>query len=207
MVLHLTRPSIALQKTIPQNAQNIRVPSSYKKQRALRKTSVLGIGGMGTVYLAEQQHPPREVAVKQANHKFSSAKEIIFQEAMIAGALEHPAIVPIYEVRPSGADGPEIVMRRIKGQTFSELIHQEIGQEDWLKRAIDICISICRAIEYVHSKRILHRDIKPENIMLGGFGEVYLVDWGLAVPMDEAQHMAKGVCGSLPYMAPEMLLA
>jgi|GEM_PF-4675626 len=196
-----------IQKTLPKtHTADIQFPMMHGDKNNIQKKQILGIGGMGTVYLAEQKYPFRNVAVKQAHNASTKAQATIFQEAMIAGALEHPAIVPIYEVQHNKLHGPEIIMKRIEGQTFLELIEEKQGTKGWIQRAFHICISICQALEYVHSKRILHRDIKPENIMLGRFGEVYLLDWGLAVPMDKAEHLPKGICGSLQYMPPEMLL-
>ncbi len=196
-----------IQKTLPKrHTAELRFPMMHGEHNNIQKKQVLGIGGMGTVYLAEQKFPFRNVAVKQANNDTTTSQATIFQEAMIAGGLEHPSIVPIYEVQHSEIHGPEIIMKRIEGQTFLELIQEKQGKDGWIKRAFHICIAICQALEYVHSKRILHRDIKPENIMLGRFGEVYLLDWGLAVPMDNAEHLPKGICGSLQYMPPEMLL-
>ncbi|MEC7986545.1 MAG: serine/threonine-protein kinase [Myxococcota bacterium] len=173
-------------------------PSFYIK-------SLLGSGGAGTVYLGEQPFPKRDVAIKIANPGVLGAEESILQEAMIAGSLEHPSIVPIYAVHRDADQRPRIVMRRISGKTFSTIIKEEHGTDNWPQKAVSLLISVCHALEHAHSRGVVHRDIKSENIMVGSFGEVYLLDWGLAFRMSERDTCAKGLCGSLHNMAPEML--
>jgi eukaryotic-like serine/threonine-protein kinase len=181
----------------------------------------LGEGGMGVVHLATQATVGRHVAVKtlRAGVTSSDATVRILREAWVTGALEHPNIVPIYDVGVDASGSPLIVMKRIEGQNWAELVqaHGEIAarfpKADPHEWNLDILTSVCNAVHFAHSRGILHRDLKPENVMIGAFGEVYVLDWGIAVSLREdptgrlpPASSAKEVAGTPHYMAPEMLL-
>jgi eukaryotic-like serine/threonine-protein kinase len=164
---------------------------------------VLGEGGMGIVFLGQQRLPKREVAVKCLREPSPQLGNVLMHEAMTMGALEHPNIIPIHTVIPRGRIGPEVIMKRIQGESLSELLDGDPLNDEGLRRGLQILVHVCNALEFAHSNEIVHRDIKPENIMLGPFGEVYLVDWGIAVKLDGKNPC--GVVGTPSYMAPEML--
>lgn len=170
---------------------------------------ILGRGGMGIVHLAHQSALRREVAIKTVKEQGSALSEVaLLQEARVMGMLEHPNVVPVHIIG-RGADGrPMIVMKRIQGTSWLELIQKE--HEDPIRFHINIALSVCQALAFAHDRGILHRDIKPENIMVGQFGEVYLMDWGLAVSIGDSIRgvpdlsTCNDIVGTPAYMPPEM---
>ena len=181
----------------------------------------LGAGGMGVVHLATQATLGRHVAVKtlRAGANDVDATLRILREAWVTGALEHPNVVPVYDVGVDAQGSPVIVMKRIEGRHWGELIAQpdevrrNFGAKDPLEWNARILASVCNAVHFAHSRGILHRDLKPENVMIGAFGEVYVLDWGIAVSLRDDPSgrlpplsQATDVAGTPSYMAPEMLL-
>lgn len=173
-------------------------------------TASLGRGGMSMVWQARQTSLCRDVALKVAHDRLGAGQRSRFlAEAACTAFLEHPNIVPVYD---AGADF--IVMKRIEGDTLERLLIQD---QLHLPEIVDILIKVCDAVSFAHSRGIIHRDIKPDNIMIGRFGEVMLMDWGLALQIDLppdgiARAPAKGprgtMCAGTPgYMAPEMARA
>ncbi|MEO7329261.1 MAG: serine/threonine-protein kinase [Minicystis sp.] len=192
---------------------------SVEGRIALQRT--IGEGGMGVVHLATQATVGREVAVKtlRAGAGDLDATLRILREAWVTGALEHPNVVPIYDVGVDAEGSPVIVMKRIEGRDWAALMHapEEIARlfsvEDPLEWNLRILASVCNAVHFAHSRGILHRDLKPDNVMIGSFGEVYLVDWGIAVSLHDdpsgrlpLASEATGLAGTPAYFAPEMLL-
>jgi len=183
--------------------------------------ATLGEGGMGVVHLATQATMGRHVAVKtlRAGAGDVDATLRILREAWITGALEHPNVVPVYDVGVDAAGSPVIVMKRIAGSSWCDLIAapNEIAKlfaaNDPVEWNLRILASVCNAVHFAHSRGIVHRDLKPENVMVGAFGEVYVLDWGIAVSMEDDPSgrlphasQATEVAGTPCYMAPEMLL-
>ena len=152
-------------------------------------------GGLGKVWLARDSDLNRDVALKEIQPSQVSQPEAwrrFVQEAQVTGQLEHPNIVPVYELsrRPED-DQPFYTMRFVRGQTLRDAIadfHREGSERrgDPLERLrlLQAFVSICQAVGYAHSRGVIHRDLKPENVVLGGFGEVILLDWGLAKMVD-----------------------
>jgi eukaryotic-like serine/threonine-protein kinase len=165
----------------------------------------LGEGGMGVVYLAQQHYPKREVAVKRLRGKALGLERALVQEAMITGALEHPNIVPIHSLVLSGPHAPEVVMKRVQGKTLWAMCGDAPHSDEALRQLLGHFLQVCNALDFAHTRGIFHRDIKPENIMVGDFGEVYLLDWGIALDSKELSSAPHGLVGSPAYMAPEML--
>lgn len=186
----------------------------------LQLRGTLGQGGMGRVLLAEQLALGREVAVKSLRPELreSSALRAILQEAWISGRLEHPNIVPIYALGRDDQDSPLIVMKRVEGVCWTDYIHGKVkpsgvSGETPLTWHLDILKQVCRAIHYAHSRGIIHRDLKPDNVMIGAFGEVYVLDWGIAVSLQADRdgrlplaRDARQLAGTPAYMAPEMTI-
>ena len=181
----------------------------------------LGEGGMGVVHLATQATLGRHVAVKtlRAGAGDPDATLRILREAWVTGTLEHPNVVPIYDVGVDANGSPVIVMKRIEGRQWADLMHapREIAarfaKADPLEWNIRILANVCNAIHFAHSRGILHRDLKPENVMIGSFGEVYVLDWGIAVSLIDdpsgrlpSASQATELAGTPCYMAPEMVL-
>jgi len=166
---------------------------------------LVGKGGGGEVYVAHDRRIGRDVALKRLPSPAPTADETarFLREARIQARLEHPAIVPVYELGKDEIGRPFFAMKRLAGKPLSELLG--VATRERMLRAF---ADVCRAIDYAHSRGIVHRDLKPANIVLGEFGEVYVIDWGVArVLADEGTIEeladAEGVLGTPQYMAPE----
>ncbi|MCA8924389.1 MAG: serine/threonine protein kinase [Planctomycetes bacterium] len=177
-----------------------------------RDVRVIGEGGMGQVRLALDRGLRREVALKTVRPGAPEREtQALVQEAFFTGYLEHPNVVPVHRLGQSEAGAPVLVMKRVVGTSWLELLRdpQHHGwsdlAEDRLRANLGILIRVCDAVRFAHSKGILHRDIKPANVMVGEFGEVYLVDWGAAVRVRDLADLPATIVGTLAYMAPEML--
>lgn len=183
----------------------------------LRIESTLGEGGMGVVYLATQTTLRRKVAVKMLRPEERTVLTTaqLIREAWITGSLEHPNVLPIYDVHLDHDGAPRIVLKRIEGTTWHELMHDQgamrerFGSPDIVGHNLRVLMQLCHAAHFAHSKGIVHRDLKPSNVMIGEFGEVYLHDWGIAVSLEDggelSDHGLTELAGTPAYMAPEML--
>lgn len=178
----------------------------------LRPGALLGSGGMGEVVSAEDRALQREVALKRIRRDASAAAEAaLLREAQLTGSLEHPNIVPVHRLGMDEHGRPLMVMKRIAGTSWRDLLLDSEHQgwsalpDDRLLANLEIFSQVCNAVHYAHSRGVLHRDIKPSNVMVGGFGEVYLVDWGLGIRMEERADAQAGVVGTLAFMSPEQL--
>lgn len=180
----------------------------------------LGEGGMGIVWLAHQRSLSRDVAVKRLKYAKqedggSTGSGALLAEARATGALEHPNIVPVHALGLDAEGSPILVMKRIEGDSLEALIRDpehaswpELERRHGDKQAayVQILMQVADALEFAHARGIVHRDVKPENVMVGHFGEVYLVDWGIALRRD---HEVTGddfasIVGTPSFMAPEM---
>jgi serine/threonine-protein kinase len=188
-------------------------------KRKLRFEDTIGEGGMGLVHLATQRTIGRKVAVKTLrpeHHNEESAFKLL-REGWIIGRLEHPNVVPVHDIGLDAKGMPLIVLKRIEGVDWSELmsdaprVQEQFGATDLLEWNLGILTQVCNAVSYAHSRGIVHRDLKPENVMIGEFGEVYLVDWGIAVSLldDTTGRLPlardSDPAGTPVYMAPELL--
>jgi tRNA A-37 threonylcarbamoyl transferase component Bud32 len=153
-------------------------------------------GGIGRVWLARDEAIGREVALKELRPERAgdarSARRFV-QEARITGRLEHPGIVPVYELAgPDAARAPFYTMRFVGGRTFAEAAraHHDRrgpGREDPLGRLalLNAFVTVCHTVAFAHARGVIHRDLKGSNIVLGDFGEVVVLDWGLARALDD----------------------
>jgi serine/threonine protein kinase len=137
-------------------------------------------GGMGIVYRARDLAFQRDVAVKVLQDKYRTDAAIthrFLDEARITGQLQHPGIPAVHQVGKLADGRPYLTMKLIRGQTLDELLQKPKSEHpNWLA----VFESICHAVGYAHSRNVIHRDLKPANIMVGGFGDVQVMDWGLA---------------------------
>ena len=152
--------------------------------------TVLGRGGMGEVKLALDQDIGRKVAVKRLlDERNPHAVARFIDEVRTVGALEHPNIVPIHDVGVDEDGSLFFVMKYVEGETLASIIEQlAAGNREYHQRysfevRLDLFVGLLRALQYAHSRGLVHRDIKPENIMVGRYGEVVLMDWGIAHQM------------------------
>ncbi|AMK76588.1 hypothetical protein A1342_18885 [Methylomonas methanica] len=156
----------------------------------------VGVGGGGQVLLGFDERIGREVAIKelldQAANQDAELNARFLREARITGRLEHPGIVPVYDLGKKQSGAPYYVMRLVRGDTLAKALkacNTEVLPEHALSRRLsllDRLIDVCEAVAYAHSKGVIHRDIKPGNIVLGPFGETIVLDWGLAKVENEA---------------------
>jgi len=160
----------------------------------------IGRGGMGVVYLARDRELEREVALKVLGASLSTraAADRLRREARIAAGLEHPGIVPVHDVGVLPDGRPFYVMKHVQGARLDEIVRSPMP----LRAKLDIFLRICEATGYAHARGVLHRDLKPENVRVGGFGEVLVLDFGVAKLMDAAES-AGTVVGTPGFMAPE----
>jgi tetratricopeptide (TPR) repeat protein len=143
----------------------------------------IGHGGMGVVYRARDVALDRDVAVKLLAQRYppdSSAAQRFLVEARITGQLQHPGIPPVHQVGVLADGRPFLAMKLIKGNTLETILKQRPDPEAERGRFLSIFEAVCQAVGYAHAHRVLHRDLKPANVMVGAFGEVQVMDWGLA---------------------------
>lgn len=168
---------------------------------------ILGEGGMGVVYVARQTSIDRSVALKMLKAhtaKVEKHRQKFIAEAVVTGDLDHPNIVPIYDVGRREDGALFYSMKKVEGSPWQDLIAEKNLTEN-----VEILMRVGDAMAFAHDRGVVHRDLKPENVMLGGYGEVLVMDWGLAQPTAKfrrARSIAdiKSMGGTPAYMAPEM---
>ncbi len=166
---------------------------------------VLGEGGVGIVYQAVQKSIERDIAVKMIKPGVGDSphdRAKFLAEAVVTGKLDHPNIVPIHDLGTTRDGQPFYVMKLVRGTPWNAVIRTSSLAEN-----LRILIAVCDAVSFAHSKGVIHRDLKPENVMLGEFGEVQLMDWGLGLLLtdDGAAARTQSAGGTPAYMAPEMV--
>jgi WD40 repeat protein len=167
----------------------------------------IGQGAGGVVYAASQNTLDREVAIKVIHPEMAGdelVRSLFFTEAVVTGDLDHPNIVPIYDLGMDQHRNLFYAMKRIKGRSWSTVIGQQTEEEN-----IDVLLRVCDAIAFSHDKGVVHRDLKPQNVMLGDYGEVFVMDWGIAASPSgsgkaEVLTPTSSQAGTPVYMAPEM---
>jgi serine/threonine protein kinase len=140
-------------------------------------------GGMGAFYRATDAALDREVAVKVLLERFapdSGAARRFLDEARITGQLQHPAIPPVHDTGTLPDGRPFLAMKLIKGDTLDRLLKARPDPSHDRGRFVAVFEQICQAVGYAHSRGVIHRDLKPQNVVVGGFGETQVMDWGLA---------------------------
>jgi serine/threonine-protein kinase len=181
--------------------------------------AAIGEGGMGEVLLARDSKIGRDVAIKRMRTASPSIELVdrFLREAKIQARLDHPAIVPVYELGYDTEGRPYFTMKRLAGTTLLDRLGKDGASQQSLLRAF---VDVCLAIDFAHVRGVVHRDLKPANIMLGDYGEVYVLDWGVArvltrerattAPVGtpslapETQHTQAGaLLGTPGYMSPE----
>jgi serine/threonine-protein kinase len=149
----------------------------------------LGKGGMGEVMLVRDSNIGRDVALKRIRKADPSDRLVarFLREASIQGRLEHPAIVPVHDIGRDKLGMPFFTMKKLTGTTLAKILDDDQHRAAFPRqRLLRAFTEVCLAIELAHTRGVVHRDLKPENIMLGDFGEVYVLDWGVAKVIGEA---------------------
>lgn len=169
---------------------------------------LIGEGGMGSVYLARDRELDRDVALKVLRDPAPMAeeRERIVREARILASLEHPGIVPVHDVGTLPDGRLFYVMKRVRGERFDEFVRGPRSRTELLRAFLQMC----DAVAFAHAAGVIHRDLKPQNVMLGAFGEVLVLDWGVAKtsrpPSPPVVEVAAGTAAGTPgYMAPEQM--
>jgi serine/threonine-protein kinase len=193
---------------------------------------VLGAGGMGEVRLFRDRRIGRHVAMKSllTHTDTASTRRRFLREARVQGQLEHPAVVPVYDLGSDEHSRPHFTMKRVRGETLGRVIDM-LGRGDpeyaarYTRRRLLVAFTqVCHAVHFAHERGVVHRDLKPGNVMIGDYGEVYVLDWGVArvIKTDEPAHEGDSrlqvvldastgltrqgdLVGSVGYMAPEQM--
>jgi len=157
-------------------------------------------GGMGVVLKARDADLGRDLALKVLLDRHRGDQDVVrrfVEEAQIGGQLQHPGIVPVHELGTLADLRPFFAMRLVKGRTLAALLAERPSPAAGLPRFLPIFEAVCQTVAYAHARRVIHRDLKPANVMVGNFGEVQVMDWGLAKVLaeggiaDEAKAMEK----------------
>ena len=197
---------------------------------AFEQRGELGRGGMGAVYRVLDRRMGREAALKLVLEADAATLARFRREARLTAQLDHPAIPPVYEAGTTPSGQPYLLMRVVEGDPLSrriERLHAEgpppIARTGALAALLQSLVQVSEAMAYAHSQGVIHRDLKPANVMVGRFGEVQVMDWGLARELSESEQVdqdlrqsvgevisgAEGltqvgaVMGTLGYMPPE----
>lgn len=177
------------------------------------RVETLGQGGMGEVLRVHDARLGRPVALKRMLPELAAdpaERHRFVQEAQATGQLEHPNIPGIYDLGKDEHGQPFFTLKLVQGKSLAQLIRtMDEGDQKLLDRysfsqRMQLFRKMCEAVAYAHSRGVLHRDIKPENIMVGEWGDAFLVDWGLAHHLETAEETAD-LAGTPPYMAPELV--
>jgi tRNA A-37 threonylcarbamoyl transferase component Bud32 len=174
----------------------------------------LARGGMGHVHPATDRNLLRKVALKRIDKEYATHpfyRDGFVAEAQITGQLEHPNIVPVHELAIDPDGIAYFTMKLVQGHSFDRWLKKHPpGSADRIAGGIEVLLKVCDALAYAHHRGVVHRDLKPANIMVGDFGQVYLMDWGLAKllrssPASGANALmnAEGAVGTADYIAPE----
>jgi serine/threonine-protein kinase len=192
----------------------------------------IGRGGIGVVFRGRDRRLGRDLAVKilqEAHTDCAAMRQLFVAEAQIGSQLQHPAIVPVYDLEESEDRRPYFTMKLVEGTTLAQVLAVRNDPSEGWPRLLGIFEQVCQAVAFTHSRGVIHRDLKPANIMVGAFGEVQVMDWGLArvrLPMDGPDCRAPApaairtvrtntdaaasrygtVLGTVAYMAPEQAL-
>jgi serine/threonine-protein kinase len=149
----------------------------------------LGEGGMGVVRACADRRIGREVAMKIVRPGKGSRGDLaarFLREACVQGQLEHPSIVPVYDLGRDPDGTLYFTMKRVRGMTFERIVdalrtrEEDAARQFSRRKLLTAFASVCHAVDFAHARGVVHRDLKPGNVMLGDFGEVYVLDWGLA---------------------------
>jgi serine/threonine-protein kinase len=152
--------------------------------------ATIGRGGMGEIVAARDAQIGRDVAIKRLHPERTTPQTLarFLREARVQGRLEHPAIPPVHELGVDAQGRPFFAMKKLSGTTLSEIVRNtqlraKFPRQHLLRAFADVCL----AIELAHTRGVLHRDLKPSNVLLGDFGEVYVLDWGVAQVAGETE--------------------
>ena len=206
-------PTITAVESVPHAPEPNMESERYKIEKEL------GRGGVGVVLAAHDLRTGRVAALKVLNAAAQGSPELVqrfIAEARVTAQLEHPGIIPVYDVGETPRGEAFYTMRAVERHSLADVLRNPLLRADFpLVRLVSIFTQVCCAVAYAHSREVVHRDLKPENVLLGDYGEVYVTDWGLARVRPEAQEEASGeqisltrsgsFLGTPGYMPPEQV--
>jgi hypothetical protein len=146
-------------------------------------------GGVGIVLKGRDADLGREVAIKTLRAEYAASPAMVrrlVEEAQIGGQLQHPGVLPVYEMGLDAGRRPYFTMKLVRGRTLASLMHDRADPGQERRRFLMIFEQVCQTVAYAHARGVVHRDLKPSNVMVGAFGEVQVVDWGLAKVLTRA---------------------
>lgn len=181
-------PRVSLRESAAEGADPVQRPGSAEipqdnSDQRYQLQGEIARGGMGAIIKGRDTDLGRDLAIKVLLDLHKDNPQVIqrfVEEAQIGGQLQHPGIAPIYELGQFADKRPFFAMKLVKGQTLSKLLADREVATDERGKLIGIFEQICQTMAYAHSRGVIHRDLKPANIMVGAFGEVQVMDWGLA---------------------------
>jgi Tfp pilus assembly protein PilF len=164
------------------------MPDKQDPAASLQLHGEIARGGMGAVLKGRDVDLGRDVAVKVLLETHQGKTEMLqrfVEEAQISGQLQHPGITPVYELGQFADKRPYFTMKLVKGKTLATLLAARKSPAEEQSRYVGIFAQICQTLAYAHARGVIHRDLKPSNVMVGAFGEVQVMDWGLAKVLKE----------------------
>ncbi|MCR9245092.1 MAG: tetratricopeptide repeat protein [bacterium] len=178
-----SRPKVSLRDAAADQTPMLKplAPADTKDTGKYVIQGELGRGGVGAVHKGHDQDLGRDVAMKFLHDKYRDAPEILHrfvEEAQIGGQLQHPGIVPVYDLGMSNGK-PFFAMKLVKGETLAKKLLDAEATSGARRKLLTVFEDICQTMAYAHARGVVHRDLKPSNIMIGSFGEVQVVDWGM----------------------------
>jgi serine/threonine protein kinase len=159
------------------------IPPTSERNIRYQLFGEIARGGMGAVLKGHDPDLGRDLAVKVLLESHRNNPDLLrrfVEEAQIGGQLQHPGIVPVYELGAFADSRPFFTMKLVKGRTLAQILRERNSPADELPRLLGIFEQVCQTMAYAHSRGVIHRDLKPTNVMVGSFGEVQVMDWGLA---------------------------
>jgi CRP-like cAMP-binding protein len=197
--------------------------SPFLSSRRFVERELIGRGGMGTVIRAFDRELERDVAIKVLTPDSTLSEADVrrlMEEARIAGRLEHPHIVPVYEFGVDDRGAHFLCMKLVQGETLEDTLSWaglSRLEPELLAHLLQVFVKVCDAVAFAHSRGVLHRDLKPSNVMISNFGQVHVLDWGVArlkystrapEELDDSARLSEQqglIMGTPHYMAPEQL--
>jgi serine/threonine-protein kinase len=184
-------------------------PAAEDDEPRYAEGPVLGVGGMGEVRLHIDRRIGRPIARKtlRDDSRSADATARFLREARVQGQLEHPSVVPVYDLGTDEGGHPYFTMKRVRGETLSDILDRLAAGDAATaarftrRKLLSAFVQVCLAVQYAHERGVLHRDLKPGNVMLGSHGEVYVLDWGIAKLMEDPA-LAETASEAAPAVAP-----
>ena len=178
--------AVASKQAAEETVLNMRGPRGYRLLEEIAR------GGVGVIYRGRDEELEREVAVKVLGDRHRNHAELMrrfVNEARIAARLQHPGVVPVYELGQDRQGRPFFSMKLVRGQTLLQRLADRDDPSANHHALLQVFLQVCQTMAYAHAQGVIHRDLKPANIMVGSFGEVQVMDWGFAKFVDRAEEI------------------